>query len=556
MRRMGSPVFLLAVFGLAAATCSPAQIPSPNSSATDTFKLEGTVINSVTGEPVPYALVTASSENKQALLTGPEGSFQFTGLRAGNITVMASKPGFFEDKHQPGGKSPTGAWISVGLSGRSYVSGGTGMNVAVGPNTAPITLKLVPESIIIGHVEDAQGEPIEGAMIKVETVSIMDGRKQWNQMQGASSRDDGSFRLANLPAGRYYISVQAGNRVRTLEELTQNHPMGYPAAVYYPAAPDRESAAPLDLTVGQKVEIQFTLKPQPVFKISGEIGGRSSDQPFGVRLLTSSGADAGLPVRFESATGKFEIERVPAGTYRLQTSGPDQGELTLHVTGNLNGVRLFMQPRTVIPVIVRNEATGNSSLPEMKAAPDPHGLPLSFIVRKSGQDSATYVTGLEQRADGPPVVHVPPGRYAAEIYASIFNEYVHSARYGETDLLRDELVVQPGAAARPIEVVLRDDSSTLNLKISPSAPGAFVAVVLLPEAAPRQIRMMPAPASSEVSIPYLPPGDYKVFAFDSVEQIEYRNPDVLNQYSSKAARVTLTPSGKATASLDLIHTGE
>ena len=56
--------------------------------------------------------------------------------------------------------------------------------------------------------------------------------------------------------------------------------------------------------------------------------------------------------------------------------------------------------------------------------------------------------------------------------------------------------------------------------------------------------------------PGLAPGDYKLFAFDSVEQIEFRNPEVLDQYSSKAVQVTLTARGKANATLELVHTEE
>ena len=99
----GLAVVLLAIFWLALSADSAAQANS-----SQTYNLEGTVINSVTGEPVSYALVTISSENKQALLTGPDGRFQFTGLRAGRVTVAASKPGFFEDGPQQiaGGKQP------------------------------------------------------------------------------------------------------------------------------------------------------------------------------------------------------------------------------------------------------------------------------------------------------------------------------------------------------------------------------------------------------------------------------------------------------------------
>src|SRR5262245_66659009 len=56
------------------------------------FKLEGIVINSVTGKPLPRALVQV---NQRTMLTGPEGDFSFDGLPALPVRVRATKPGYF-----------------------------------------------------------------------------------------------------------------------------------------------------------------------------------------------------------------------------------------------------------------------------------------------------------------------------------------------------------------------------------------------------------------------------------------------------------------------------
>ncbi|MFI5106475.1 MAG: hypothetical protein ACHP79_16245, partial [Terriglobales bacterium] len=54
----------------------------------------------------------------------------------------------------------------------------------------------------------------------------------------------------------------------------------------------------------------------------------------------------------------------------------------------------------------------------------------------------------------------------------------------------------------------------------------------------------------------LAPGDYKVFAFDSTDGLEYTNPSVLSRYSSKAARVSIMPKATSSVSADLIHKDE
>ncbi len=54
----------------------------------------------------------------------------------------------------------------------------------------------------------------------------------------------------------------------------------------------------------------------------------------------------------------------------------------------------------------------------------------------------------------------------------------------------------------------------------------------------------------------LAPGDYNVLAFSSANDLEFRNPKVLEPYLSQATRVTLAPHGKATVDVDLIERSE
>ena len=71
------------------------RVQAANPSAT--YKLEGIVISSTTGEPIPRAYVQLSGDAEDAMLTGADGRFHFEGLPEGRITVFVSKPGFFEN---------------------------------------------------------------------------------------------------------------------------------------------------------------------------------------------------------------------------------------------------------------------------------------------------------------------------------------------------------------------------------------------------------------------------------------------------------------------------
>src|SRR4029077_3795028 len=59
------------------------------------YPIRGTVINSVTGEPILGVLVQSYSNRQRSVLTGADGSFQFANVPAGTVNLSVHKPGFF-----------------------------------------------------------------------------------------------------------------------------------------------------------------------------------------------------------------------------------------------------------------------------------------------------------------------------------------------------------------------------------------------------------------------------------------------------------------------------
>src|SRR5713101_5869519 len=59
-----------------------------------TYTLKGTVVNSVTGEPIRGALVQIYADRQRSVLTGPEGKFQIENLSRGTFGVQCRKPGY------------------------------------------------------------------------------------------------------------------------------------------------------------------------------------------------------------------------------------------------------------------------------------------------------------------------------------------------------------------------------------------------------------------------------------------------------------------------------
>ncbi len=521
----------LDLFGLA-------QYGSPSSSANSaTFTLSGTVVNSVTGEPIARALVRVSGIVQRNVFTDTEGNFQIDGLPPGWVHIELQKPGY-----------------------RSSQNGGTDA-VNIGANIGPVVLKLSPLGAIYGRVMDAAGQPIENLPLRLTGRSVRDGRLRWNIVGSTESDEDGKFRFQSLASGAYYLAAGPGlQREIRLLARDSTPKTGYPS-LFYPGSPDLSGAAPIQLAAGQQAQADFSMPAVPVYKVSGTVANYGESRVVVLQVLNQSGDPISLATGMRM-DGTFEIRTIPAGVYTLKASSHVgnqtlRAETRVTVAANLDNVSIALAPAPFIPITVRLDARDTSNL--NRPGWNPQRPPVTvrlipsamFGVEPSSnfvqQSSAVQVMGLQD---------VEPGKYTAEVM-SWGPWYVQSAQYGPTNLLSDDLTIVSGQTY-PIEIVLRDDGATLtgNLNSSEKSP-TFATVVVVPLSSSRRgAKVSQFSSQSGFTIQGLPPGDYLVFAFDHIDDLEYANPDVLQPYASQAAHVTLSPNQETHVLLNLIRTGE
>jgi hypothetical protein len=548
---MGTYRLLLVCFFLL--TASSAQQTSAQQTQPARFKVEGTVINSVTGKPLPRVRVQISV---RSVLTGPEGEFSFDGVTAGRAYITVNKPGYFGTGETQG--SPTFR-----------------DSFEVGPDTGKIVLKLAPEVVIAGHVMGQDEEPLEGANVQVLAFREMDGRQVLMPVGYGRTDEDGNFRIAGLASGRYYLAVKAGNLTRrVLGAQTPKAPEAYPAVVYHPGTADLAAATPLVLAPGQKVDTQFALALSPAYKLAGKVVAAGEWKQVSSPIIIDS-MDQVLftPDQYDAASGAFEFRAVPAGTYTLRVSGADtqnRGRFSIHkvtVTGSVANLQLSLRSGVNIPVVERtefNKPPGRGSACPWSDSngelhqPDCADYPASRVELIS-MDSVRLRFSTEWRPAKDPSDHavygVAPGKYMVRAQPA-FGGYVQSVRSGSLDLLREVLTVPEDGPVAPIEVVLRDDPGTLKVNVHAEKPGQSATILVLPDGALFPSPNMMANTSTQVYFPSMAPGNYKVFAFDSLDGLDYGNPEALAKYASKAAAVTVTANGNASVIVNVIHNGE
>lgn len=523
----------LILFCLFASWMASAQVASNSAATSDAYSLAGTVQNSVTGEPIPHALVGIGGGLEQSVFTDSGGRFQFDHLRGGmTVLLQARKPGFLSESE-----------VDPSALQRP---------VTIGPNTPSLTLPLIPEGVIYGHAQKPDAEAIAFLQVQVFYYHIADGRKRWDMMGSAQTNDEGDFRIPGLRPGRYYVA--AGPRYQTTWIGAPGHRAQEAAyrPVFYPAVDDLPSSAPVDIAPGQQAEVDFTLAPDPVFHISGSVVGLPPDNPDmlypRLNIVSRNNDLVAMPVGAES--GNDFQAKVPAGSYILRAEadtpqGAFQGELPITVQSNISGLNVMVMPAPEIRVEVSTHRTRSAA---SSAHRDLVNIQLHGDEKKIPAND--FGAGVVTSFHG-----VSPGSYWADMTPLNSDLYVESAQCGGVDLLRDKLVVGDGQLP-PIQIVLRDDGGVLNGTVLGDGRGASGNVLLIPDRAPRQIKMLPSGPRGEFASPKLAPGDYTIMALDRITNLEYTNPDALAPYLSSATHASVAANGESQITVNLIRAGK
>ena len=535
--RLAKVIFL--GWALLAANASIGQIdssPHPaRNSVSATYTLRGTVINSVTGDPIRRALVNAGL---QMQFTDGQGRFEVSGFPAGRYGITAQKPGYFSLSR---------------LEERRGL-----MFVTVKGDMSDIVLKLIPEGIISGRITDENGEPMEGVGMSVRGWRIINGRRQQEEFSRQGTDQDGQFRFYDLMPGTYYLTASVmSERTGVFSGFSEFG--GYPTT-YFPGVTQFNAATPIKLVAGQNLQADFALHRLPAYQVTGEVTGYSGGRLQLLQMGENFDPGITLPVELNRPTGAFVVRGVPAGSYTLHATAEDEtgrrlvGQATVSVaSSNVSGVVIAVESPVSIPVIVQTESDNPSASRDSAQVT----VQLSSAVPGGGQNffnQNAWSGPTEDKDHGGLVISsVQPGRYNVEVTPT-GGWYVQSLLSGSTDLFAEPLTVGTGASAVTIQALLRDDGATLAGETRQDGRPFAATVLAVMQGAPLRTPWVTNTSDqAEFRFENLPPGDYVVLAFDNIADLEYANRDALRDYLSQGSHVTLGSKDSKTINVELIR---
>lgn len=517
------------------------------------YSVRGTVVNSVTGEPVRGALVQFYSDRQRSQLSGADGTFQFDQIPAGMFPIQLRKPGFFSTQELPSGRMQA-------------------LMLTSGPDQPPAVLKLVPEGVIFGRVTGDAGEPLEYLPVQLLSERIENGRKTRTVWRGNSTNEEGQFRLAELQPGTYFLFVGPSPQPASFSgSAARPNAQGYPA-VFYPGGSDISSAAPIQVTPGKHLELNINLARQPFYRISGTVSGYAQEIGVNLQFFNAAGQSMASGFEFDPRTGVFRSKWVPAGQVTVTASSNDvktqqtySASQTVNVASDRLGITLALVPNVTIPVNMRLERTRNDSPRQFFSAVTSSGsppqdspparvvlIPLEAVGFRT-QYGSEFLGPEENRSLG--IRNVLPGTYRVEIDPN-GPYYVESARLGLSDLLAGTLTIAPGSSVESLEILLRDDGASLEGSVSLNRQRVAGSVLVIPVSRTGPVMLTFCGPDGRFRVENLAPGSYRVLALDHADNFEYTNPEALRKYSSGEQEVSLGPNQSSKIELQLLRTEE
>lgn len=497
-----------AFLGLAALAAAMAQ--------DQTGRIAGIVQDSVSHQPVKKATVMLTFSSGASVTQGPDtgpsttttdssGAFTFNNLAAGQYQVTVMHPNY--PQARMGGVRKT-------------------VQVSAGDTASSLTVALIPGASVAGHVVDEDGDPLSGCIIQPHPVRNFDAGIP--MMRIPRDGDDGSYRIFDIPPGKYIITAQCSASVFQPRPLSEG-PDPPPSAAYplqfYPAARDLKSAQVVELLPGaEKSGIDFQMRPVPVTSIRGTLAAGSADWrgredlriqlvPLEQRGRGGFGLTAGAQINPKD--GSFELRQVFPGSYRLiafsqdfsaRGGPPDSSNrigavLRVDVADKPVEISLQLHRAMDISGTVEIDRTGNSS--EQLAFGQ-----IAIQLISENQFGAPPAPARVNDDGSFTIKSVLPGEWRIRINAP--SGFLKSARLGADNVINSLLDLTSGSAA-PLHMIAGTNTATIR-GIGPAGQVVFATSV---DDVPMGSRAATVNQNGQFTLPDLVPGKYSLVVGDN-----------------------------------------
>jgi hypothetical protein len=512
----------------------------------DLCTLDGVVVKSTTGEGIKGASVqlspAAADEQSYSASTDKSGYFIMHDVKPGRYVINAAGAGYTQQV--PG----TG-------QGNTRI-----LELTPGKTVKGLSFRLVPPGVISGTVYDEDGDPVTQAQVRALRAAGSGAHRQLTESGSAQTNDLGEYRIWGLEPGQYLVVATYQRQQPGFGEDADELVL----PTFHPSTQDVSQAMLVDVQPGAEVsEINVDLGRAHAVAVRGRVvvdGAVKSLRRVSLSLTPHTSSQTSYSLANYSASvqndlGDFEIPRVPPGSYFLTASMSDEkrqlfARVPVEVgNGNVDGVTVVLSSALELAGRIRVEGSSPFDVTQL----DPWLQPIDNMM---GGGSGKV------RPDGTFVIqNVFDGTYQVRLFGLPEGYYVKSARLGGSDVLESGLAISHSQPPSRLEITISPDGGRVEGSVTKDQnPVRGAWVVLAPDPPHRDrvelysIRM--TDSFGRFTMMDLPPGGYKLFAWEPVQGTNYGDPDFFKAFEDRATPVEIHEQQQQSVRLEVITAQE
>ncbi|MGO8731836.1 MAG: collagen binding domain-containing protein [Terriglobia bacterium] len=534
------PNILIPLLFLLAGPAQAAQ--NPVVSTANQCTVQGVVLKAGTDEPLGRATVEIWLEGGvgqlQDTASDSMGRFEVKNLDPGRYRLSVQHNGYVRQEY--GQTKPGGS--------------GSYLTLSPGQKVSDITIQLIPAAVITGHVYDENGDPVQGAQVSALRPVYGNGQRELAHSGEARTNDLGEYRVYGLAPGQYIVEAEKQPRFVSVLKAQP----GY-VPIYYPGVSDPGRAAPIAVQAGEEFSsADITLQTTQTVKLRGHvISGMSGGPALHAQIyLVSQGTTSHVTSRsfVNDPRGAFELRDAAPGTYFLYAFLYEggRGELARQpievAEADLDGITLTVAPGVDIKGRLRIEGSLGSSVGSFQVSLSPKSIKLFFggmpsdIVKPNGNFllKNAFDDVYEIFVEGLPA-----------------NYFLKSARLDGIDGLTAGVTIDSKQTPGLLDIVVSPNGARIDGMVSrDQQPFQGASVTLVPDPPHRgEQRLFKAATTDQLGhfvLQGIPPGDYKVFAWESIDPGAYRSSDFLQPFESRGESIHISEGSLQSVQLELI----
>ena len=503
--------------------------------------VQGTVVNSVNGEPVRKATVILRSHDEAQGIsyadeTDANGHFTIDDVQPGEYAISAQRQGFLFQSSGAAGAPPPN------------------LKVERGEQKNHVAIKLTPLGVIRGRVLDSDGEPVGNIPVTAVTYRRVNGQRSPQTVAQVQTNAAGEFRLFGLRPGTYSLEALGQGRPKFTASAIALHRTAS-TNVYYPSTKDADHASPIELKAGAELSgFDITLQPSSAtYSVRFELP--TTDYSNYSPMIFPHSRAGFWGSNLAMAEGTITFQGLQPGTYDVVVVHGESGKETYaRQTVDVGNADVDGGALTFLQAV---EVTGSV---RVEGGIFQGFTDLQIILKPDRPNPGKGVSSTSVKADRTFQFHdVSPDIYEVLVNGSR-DTHLKSVRIGDQTLKdrRVDLTAPAGA----LTIVLGADAGQVegSVKNSKGEPvvRARVNVIAYGDHADRQDlnRFGFTDEKGEFKIKNVPPGEYKVFAWEDVpvgapQDAEFRKP-----FEKQAVPVKLQPNGHEKVEVTVISAAQ